>query len=80
MIDDRLFLLSCIIQNCVTGLLSALFRGTDLVPSDVMAGCVLLRVRQKRENLELQRLRVLNRPAYTSGNVEFPIYVLFVFA
>ncbi|XP_063983800.1 diacylglycerol lipase-beta-like [Diachasmimorpha longicaudata] len=49
----------------VAGLLSALFRGTDLVPSDVMAGCVLLRVRQKRETLELRRLNILERPEYT---------------
>ncbi|XP_015595819.1 sn1-specific diacylglycerol lipase beta isoform X2 [Cephus cinctus] len=49
----------------VAGLLSALFRGTDLVPSDVMAGCVLLRVRQKRETLELRRLNILNRPQYS---------------
>ncbi|KAK0077093.1 hypothetical protein PV326_010305 [Microctonus aethiopoides] len=49
----------------VAGLLSALFRGTDLVPSDVVAGCVLLRVRQKRENLELRRLNILERPKYS---------------
>ncbi|XP_046750668.1 diacylglycerol lipase-beta-like isoform X2 [Diprion similis] len=54
----------------VAGLLSALFRGTDLVPSDVMAGCILLRVRQKRETLELKRLRILNRPVYTSDAQE----------
>ncbi|XP_043272623.1 diacylglycerol lipase-beta-like isoform X2 [Venturia canescens] len=55
----------------VAGLLSALFRGTDLVPSDVMAGCVLLRVRQKRETLELRRLNILKRPEYTidSANI-----------
>ncbi|XP_055703840.1 diacylglycerol lipase-beta-like isoform X2 [Phlebotomus papatasi] len=41
-------------------LLSALFRGTDLVPSDFMAGCVLLRVRQKRETREMRRIRMLN--------------------
>ncbi|XP_046490338.1 diacylglycerol lipase-beta [Neodiprion pinetum] len=50
----------------VAGLLSALFRGTDLVPSDVMAGCILMRVRQKRETLELRRFHMLNRPVYTS--------------
>ncbi|OXU20644.1 hypothetical protein TSAR_014395 [Trichomalopsis sarcophagae] len=53
----------------VAGLLSALFRGTDLVPSDVMAGCVLLRVRQKRETLELRRLNILERPKYTTDGV-----------
>ncbi|XP_066586565.1 diacylglycerol lipase-beta-like [Prorops nasuta] len=50
----------------VAGLLSALFRGTDLVPSDVLAGCILLRVRQKRQVRELRRLNLLNRPNYTS--------------
>lgn len=44
----------------VAALLSALFRGTDLVPSDVIAGCILLRVRQKRENREMRRIRMLN--------------------
>lgn len=44
----------------VASLLSALFRGTDLVPSDIMAGCVLLRVRQKRETREWRRIRMLN--------------------
>ncbi|XP_058804009.1 diacylglycerol lipase-beta-like [Phymastichus coffea] len=53
----------------VAGLLSALFRGTDLVPSDVMAGCVLLRVRQKREHLELKRLNLLERPQYDTDAV-----------
>lgn len=49
------------------GLLSALFRGTDLVPSDVVAGCILLRVRQKRETHELRRLNLIARPKYTTG-------------
>lgn len=44
----------------VAQLLAALFRGTDLVPSDIMAGCVLLRVRQKRETREMRRIRMLN--------------------
>lgn len=44
----------------VAALLSALFRGTDLVPSDVIAGCILLRVRQKRETREMRRIRMLN--------------------
>ncbi|XP_051153410.1 diacylglycerol lipase-beta-like [Leptopilina boulardi] len=52
----------------VAGLMSSLFRGTDLVPSDVLAGCVLLRVRQKRETLELRRLNILERPKYTSDS------------
>ncbi|XP_076236236.1 diacylglycerol lipase-beta [Calliopsis andreniformis] len=50
----------------VAGLITALFRGTDLVPSDVVAGCILLRIRQKRETHELRRLNLLERPAYTS--------------
>lgn len=44
----------------VASLLSALFRGTDLVPSDIMASCILLRVRQKRETREMRRIRMLN--------------------
>lgn len=52
----------------VASLLSALFRGTDLVPSDIIAGCVLLRVRQKRETREMRRIRMLNDdgPRYSS--------------
>ncbi|XP_034942156.1 sn1-specific diacylglycerol lipase beta-like isoform X2 [Chelonus insularis] len=50
----------------VAGLLSALFRRTDLVPSDVVAGCILLRIRQKRETMELRRLNILQRPEYTN--------------
>ncbi|CAK9804113.1 Diacylglycerol lipase-beta [Anthophora quadrimaculata] len=49
----------------VAGLLSALFRGTDLVPSDVVAGFILLRIRQKRETHELRLLNLLIRPTYT---------------
>ncbi|CAL1674387.1 unnamed protein product [Lasius platythorax] len=52
----------------VAGLLSALFRGTDLVPSDVVAGCILLRVRQKRETHELRKLNLITRPKYTSDS------------
>lgn len=44
----------------VASLLSALFRGTDLVPSDIVAGAILLRVRQKRETREMQRIRMLS--------------------
>lgn len=52
----------------VAALLSALFRSTDLVPSDVVAGCVLLRVRQKRETREMRRIQMINEeePIYTS--------------
>ncbi|XP_043487302.1 diacylglycerol lipase-beta-like [Polistes fuscatus] len=48
----------------VAGLLTALFRGTNLVPSDVMAGLILLRVRQKRETHKLRTLN-LSKPKYT---------------
>lgn len=44
----------------VASLLSALFRGTDLVPSDIIAGAILMRVRQKRETREMRRIRMLN--------------------
>ncbi|XP_026666472.1 sn1-specific diacylglycerol lipase beta-like isoform X2 [Ceratina calcarata] len=55
----------------VAGLLTNLFRGTDLVPSDVMAGLILLRIRQKRETHELRRLNILPRAAtYTSDEAE----------
>ncbi|XP_020283723.1 sn1-specific diacylglycerol lipase beta-like isoform X2 [Pseudomyrmex gracilis] len=54
----------------VAGLLTALFRGTDLVPSDVVAGCILLRVRQKRETHELQRMNLIESPKYTSDGNE----------
>lgn len=44
----------------VASLLSALFRGTDLIPSDIIAGAILMRVRQKRETREMRRIRMLN--------------------
>ncbi|XP_026465455.1 sn1-specific diacylglycerol lipase beta-like [Ctenocephalides felis] len=52
----------------IAALLSTLFRGTDLVPSDVLAGCVLLRVRQKRDTRERRRLQMLaeEEPQYTT--------------
>lgn len=37
------------------GVVSDIFRGTDLVPSDIMSGSVLMRVRQKKESRESQR-------------------------
>ncbi|XP_054256907.1 diacylglycerol lipase-beta-like isoform X2 [Macrosteles quadrilineatus] len=43
----------------VAGLFSSLFRDSDLVPSDLIAGCVLLRVKQKRESREQWRLELL---------------------
>lgn len=43
---------------CASGLLSVIFRSTDLVPSDIIAGCVLLRVKQKRKTREMRRLQL----------------------
>lgn len=53
----------------VAALLSALFRSTDLVPSDILAGCVLLRVKQKRETREMRRIQMLSddEPKYSTG-------------
>ena len=50
----------------IAGLLSCLFRGTDLVPSDAVAGFILLRIRQKYETHELRRLNLLPSPVYTA--------------
>ncbi|XP_066139540.1 diacylglycerol lipase-beta-like [Euwallacea fornicatus] len=52
----------------VAGLLSALFRSTDLVPSDVLAGSILLRVKQKRETREMRRIYMLSddEPKYST--------------
>ncbi|CRL00123.1 CLUMA_CG013403, isoform A [Clunio marinus] len=49
-------------------LFSHLFRGTDLVPSDILAGSILLRVRQKKEYREQNRIDMLNDfcPGYSS--------------
>lgn len=61
----------------VAALLSALFRSTDLVPSDVLAGCVLLRVKQKRETREMRRIYMLadDEPKYSTGKLKqiFPL-------
>lgn len=60
-------------ENCsvtfqyVAGLLTTLFRGTDLIPSDIMAGFILLRVQQKRETHELRQRNSLPVPKYTSN-------------
>lgn len=45
----------------VAGVVSDIFRGTDLVPSDIMSGSVLMRVRQKKESKESQR----NKSSYS---------------
>ncbi|XP_075220829.1 diacylglycerol lipase-beta-like [Lycorma delicatula] len=52
----------------VAGLCSSMFRDSDLVPSDIVAGCVLLRVKQKRESREQRRLELVaeQRLKYTS--------------
>lgn len=52
----------------VAGLFSALFRSTDLVPSDLVAGFVLLRVKQKREVREKRRIQMLSNdePKYST--------------
>ncbi|PSN51081.1 hypothetical protein C0J52_01501 [Blattella germanica] len=51
----------------MANLFSSLFRSTDTVPSDYMAGFILMRVRQKRETRELRRLQLLDeqQPIYT---------------
>ena len=41
------------------------------MPSDVVAGCILLRVRQKRETIELRRLNLLAKPTYITGELIF---------
>ena len=53
----------------MAGLLSVLFRGTDLVPSDLLAGSILQRVRQKRESRELKhirRIQIDDTPRYST--------------
>ncbi|XP_063221652.1 diacylglycerol lipase-beta-like [Bacillus rossius redtenbacheri] len=51
----------------VAALFSCLFRGTDLVPSDFIAGFILLRVKQKREAREYRRHELLaDEPSYTT--------------
>lgn len=49
-------------------LFSHLFRGIDLTPTDVIAGAILLRVREKKENKEIRRIQTLNDfcPRYTT--------------
>ncbi|XP_025832678.1 sn1-specific diacylglycerol lipase beta [Agrilus planipennis] len=61
----------------VAALLSDLFRSTDLVPSDVLAGCILLRVKQKKETREMRRIQMLSHDdlKYTTD-----VHKIFVFA
>lgn len=53
----------------ISGLFSNLFRGTDITPTDFIAGCILLRVKQKRECREQRRLALIAEQRYkcTSG-------------
>lgn len=44
--------------------MSSIFRNTDIVPSDFVAGFVLLRVKQKRESREQRRLALLAEQRY----------------
>lgn len=44
--------------------MSSMFRNTDIVPSDFVAGFVLLRVKQKRESREQRRLALLAEQRY----------------
>lgn len=48
----------------ILGLMSSIFRNTDIVPSDLIAGLVLLRVKQKRESREQRRLALLAEQRY----------------
>uniref|UniRef100_A0A8D9AJR1 sn-1-specific diacylglycerol lipase n=1 Tax=Cacopsylla melanoneura TaxID=428564 RepID=A0A8D9AJR1_9HEMI len=48
----------------IATLFNSLFRNTDLVPSDIITGCILLRVRQKRESREQRRLALLLEQRY----------------
>lgn len=52
------------------GLMSNMFRSTDIVPSDFVAGFVLLRVKQKRESREQRRLALLAEQRYNCTSSE----------
>lgn len=56
-------------RRTFAGLFSSLFRDSDLVPSDLIAGCILLRVKQKRESREQWRLELMaeQRLNYKTG-------------
>lgn len=69
----QIFVISLIVILAVfiiAGLISSMFRDTDLVPTDILAGFVLLRVKQKRESREQRRIELMaeQRLKYTSGN------------
>ncbi|XP_065334856.1 diacylglycerol lipase-beta-like isoform X2 [Cloeon dipterum] len=59
--------------NDVAGLFSALFRSTNLVPSDVAAAFVLLRVRQKQE-VRLQREKLAESRGDQEWTQHFPTH------
>lgn len=48
---------------------SSLFRGTDTVPSDYVAGFILMRVRQKRETRESRRLQLMDEQSRYTQDV-----------
>ncbi|CAH0394561.1 unnamed protein product [Bemisia tabaci] len=48
----------------IASLFSSLFRDTDMVPTDIIAGCILLRVKQKRESREQRRLALIAEQRY----------------
>jgi len=50
-----------------------MFRNTDIVPSDFIAGFVLLRVKQKRESREQRRLALLAEQRYNCTSSKLKI-------
>lgn len=53
--------------------MSSMFRNTDIVPSDFIAGFVLLRVKQKRESREQRRLALLAEQRYNCTSSKLKI-------
>lgn len=56
-----------------SGLMSSMFRNTDIVPSDFIAGFVLLRVKQKRESREQRRLALLAEQRYNCTSSKYKL-------
>lgn len=50
-----------------------MFRNTDIVPSDFIAGFVLLRVKQKRESREQRRLALLAEQRYNCTSSKYKL-------
>ncbi|XP_050533463.1 diacylglycerol lipase-beta [Daktulosphaira vitifoliae] len=50
-------------------IMSSIFRNTDIIPSDFIAGFVLLRVKQKRESREQRRLALLAEQRYNCTSI-----------